>query len=147
MALQRAQYEETARRFLSLLEQKNIDEWIELYAEDGANHFPFHSGVFSPPDIYGKQQVYAGWRDWPEGYESVSLTVHAIYVDEVARTVTILLDAHNVRTGGAVYDSAFVCLLGFNQDGKITDYYEYFNPLVTGVVFGRIDVTVRPVAD
>jgi hypothetical protein len=47
-------------------------------------------------------------------------------------------------TGGqGRYDNTYVCLFTFNDAGKIKDYYEYFNPITTGVTFGLIDVRPR----
>jgi ketosteroid isomerase-like protein len=151
MSVLRDQYEEKVRRFAQLLEQRNIDEWIELYAEDGANHCPFNSIFGNSPDVIGKQEVLAAWKDFPSLFDSCSLTLHAIYVDEEQRTAIFRMDSHHVWAGGRnewtgeeYYDNQFICVIRFNETGQILDYQEYYNAIVTGASFGLVEVKARP---
>jgi hypothetical protein len=59
----RDDYEQTVRRLLRLLEEKNVDAWIDLWADDGVNHYPYHSGLFTP-----REAVFEGWRGVPDRF-------------------------------------------------------------------------------
>jgi uncharacterized protein len=139
----REQYEQTIRDFLRLLEEKDVESWIDLWAEDGVNHYPYHSGLF-PAEMVGKQAVYDNWKDVPGLFDSLSFPIHGIWVDELRRTAIVRFDSHNVMKGGEKrYDNTYVCIFTFDEDGKIVEYWEYFNPITTGVTYGLIDVHHR----
>ena len=148
----RQEYIEATRRFFRLLEQRDMDGWVDMYADDAENHFPFNFSFGKPEDVIGKEAIRQNWRDFPHWFESVSLPADAVFVDEAERTVVVLADSHNVArmvpdnpwcSGGPLYENRFVFILQFDEDGKVTDFYEYYNALVTGVSSGTIDVTFR----
>ncbi len=138
----RNRYEDATRRFFSLLEQGEIDAWLDLFAADAVHRFPLHSG-FLPPEVAGKQEIHEYWKGFPDDFESVAFTVGAIVVDEVSRTAIVLAEAHNVWKGGARYDNTYVFVLRFDEAGPIAELHEYYNPLVSGVAHGLIAVRVR----
>lgn len=138
--------EATVRRFLSLLEDGDMEAWNDLYAEDATNHFPFHSGFVGDEALVGEQMREA-WKLFPVHFERVSLTVDALFVDERQQTVIVCMDSHNLvdmaapdnpwTAAGPNYDNRYVCLFRFDEEtGKLSDYTEYYNPLVTGAALG-----------
>ncbi|MUN35645.1 nuclear transport factor 2 family protein [Actinomadura litoris] len=46
----------TVRTFLRLLEEKDIDSWIELWAEDAEHYYPFGTEMF-PRHLHGRQAI------------------------------------------------------------------------------------------
>jgi len=137
---QKAQYIQVVKDFLRLLEEKNISAWMNLWADDGINYYPYGSGMF-PEKMVGKQEVYENWKGVPQLYESLSFTLHDIYVDVTKQTAIVRFDCHNIMKGGKIrYDNTLVCIFIFNQEGKIKEYYEYFNPINTGIAFGLLRV-------
>jgi len=139
----RAQYEEAAHRFLQLLEARDVDAWADLFAEDGANYFPFHSDLIGDSVLAGREAIRAAWRGFPERYEQVRLPLHMLFVDEEQRTVVMQLSSRNVMTGGEVFACDFVFVLRYDDEGKVLEYHEYYNPIVTGIAFGVIEVNAR----
>jgi ketosteroid isomerase-like protein len=129
MASLRSQYEQTVRRFLELLEKKDLDVWIELWA-----------GLV-PPQMVGRRTVLEYWKDVSGTIESLSFAISKIYVDEVERTAVVRLESHHVLADGkGRYDKTYLCLFTFDHRGLIAEYHEYLQPSTTGVTYGLIDV-------
>lgn len=137
---QKEHYIQVVKDFQRLLEEKNLSAWMDLWADDVINYYPYGSGIF-PEKIVGKQGVYETWKGVFELFESLSFPLHDIYVDVTKQTAIMRFDSHNIMKGGTRrYDNTFVCILIFNEEGKIKEYYEYFNPITLGVTFGLLRV-------
>ena len=137
---QKEQYAQVVKDFLRLLEEKNIPTLIDLWADDSINSYPYSSGVF-PEKVVGKQAIYETWKGVPEGFEQLSFIIQDLYVDVTKQAAIVRCDAHNTLKGSAeCYDNTYVCIFVFNDDGKIKEYYEYFNPILTGVTYGLLRV-------
>ncbi len=137
---QKEYYIQVVKDFLRLLEEKNIPALIDLWADDGINYYPYSSGM-SPEKVVGKQAIYEAWKGVPEGFEKLSFAIQDIYTDVTKQTAIVRCDAHNIMKGGrGRYDNTYVCIFVFNDKGKIKEYYEYFNPITTGVTYGLLRV-------
>lgn len=134
------QYAQVVKDFLRLLEEKNIPALIDLWADDGINYYPYSSGMF-PEKVAGKQAISEIWKAVPEGFEQLSFLIQDLYVDVAKQAAIVRCDAHNVMKGSAEgYDNAYVCIFVLNEERKIKEYYEYFNPILTGVTSGLLRV-------
>ena len=49
---------ETTRTFVRLLEQRRLEEFSELFAEDGKWIHPYHSGLFPAETVGRREKVY-----------------------------------------------------------------------------------------
>jgi uncharacterized protein len=137
---QKEDYAQVVKDFLRFLEEKNIPALIDLWADDGINYYPYSSGM-SLEKVVGKQAIYETWKGVPELFENLSFPLHDIYTDVAKQTATVRFEAHNIMKGGAGrYDNTYVCFFVFNDEGKIKEYYEYFNPITTGVTYGLLQV-------
>lgn len=134
------QYAQVVKDFLRLLEEKNISALIDLWADDGINYYPYSSGM-SPEKVVGKQAISETWKGVPEGFEQLSFLIQDIYVDVTKQAAIVRCDTHNIMKGGrGHYDNTYICIFVFNDEGKIKEYYEYFNPITTGVTYGLLRV-------
>ena len=137
---QKEYYIQVVKDFLCLLEEKNIPALIDLWADDGINYYPYSSGM-SSEKVVGKQAISETWKGIPEGFEKLSFPIQDIYTDVTKQTAIVRCDAHNIMRGGiGRYDNMYVCIFVFNDEGKIKEYYEYFNPIITGVTYGLLQV-------
>lgn len=134
------QYAQVVKDFLHFLEEKNIPALIDLWADDGINSYPYSSGMF-PEKVVGKQAISETWKRVPEGFEQFSFLIQDLYVDVTKRAAIVRCDTHNILKGGAERsDNTYVCIFVFNDESKIKEYYEYFNPILTGVTSGLLRV-------
>src|SRR5712692_6962212 len=137
---QKKQYAQVVKDFLRFLEEKNIPALIDLWADDGINYYPYSSGM-SPEKVIGKQAISETWKGVPEGFEQLSFPIQDLYTDVTKQTAIVRFDAHNIMKGGiGRYDNTYVCIFVFNDEGKIKEYYEYFNPILTGVTYGLLRI-------
>ena len=137
---QKEHYTQVVKDFLRLLEEKNISALIDPWADDGINYYPYSSGM-SPEKMVGKQAIYETWKGIPELFENLIFPIQDIYTDATKQTAIVRCDAHNIMKGSTGrYDNTYVCIFVFNDEGKIKEYYEYFNPITTGVTYGLLRV-------
>jgi ketosteroid isomerase-like protein len=129
---------ETVRTYLRLLEEKDIDAWIRLWAEDADHYYPFGTRMF-PAHLAGRAAIYERWKDTPGMFDSLSFPIRETWTD--GDTVIARFDSNNVMKGGAKrYQNTYVCIFKFDDDGRICEYREYFDPIIAGVDYGLAEV-------
>lgn len=129
---------ETVRTYLRLLEEKDIDSWIELWAEDADHYYPFGTRMF-PRHLVGRAAIYDRWKDTPGLFDSLRFPIRETWTD--GDTVIARFDSDNVMKGGERrYQNTYVCIFKFTPDGRIREYWEYFDPIIAGVDYGLAEV-------
>jgi ketosteroid isomerase-like protein len=128
----------TVRTFLRLLEEKNIDAWIELWADDADHYYPFGTRMF-PAHLTGKAAIHDRWRNMPDAFDSLSFPVRETWAD--GNTVIARFDGDCVMKSGQRYQNTYVSVFNFNNAGRIREYWEYFDPILAGTSFGLAEVT------
>lgn len=130
---------ETVRRFLRLLEEKDVGSWIELWADNADHYYPYGTGMF-PGYLSGKGAIYDRWKNTPDMFERFRFPVREIWAD--GDTVVARFDADCVLKGsGKRYLNTYVCIFKFDSKGRIREYWEYFDPILAGVGFGLAEIT------
>ena len=128
----RTQNIETVKKFLRLLEQEKIEEFSELYAENGKQINPYHSGLF-PPEIDGKKNIYDFWINVPGNFDGMQPKAVRAFAE------TALKGKIKLKNNAGMYENDYLCLFYFNDQGKILEYHEYFNPLTAAKGFGLLE--------
>lgn len=124
--------------FFRLLEQKDIDNWIELWSEDCINHQPYGMGMF-PEKVVGKKLLYEKFKPIPNNFKSICFPIQEIIVDEGKRTVVARSKGNLVLKGGGFYKNSYIFLYHFDEYNKIKECYEYYNPYIAGKAFGLLN--------
>lgn len=132
----------TTSDFFRLLEEGDMDNWIELWAEDGIDIKPYATGMF-PEELVGKSVIYDVWKGITGVFDSVSFPIHEIIVDEEHKTVVVRLDGKGLMKNGNLYQNTYIFLFHYDQNIKIKECYEYFNPYVAGKNFGLLDKMIN----
>jgi len=134
----RDQLTSATKDFFLLLEEADIGKWIELWAEDGIDKKPYATGMF-PEETVGKIGIYDDWKGITKIFDSISFLIHEFIVDEEKRTVVVRSDGKGLMKNGNLYQNTYIFLFHFDQNNKIKECYEYFNPFVAGKKFGVLD--------
>jgi uncharacterized protein len=108
---------------------KDIQAWVNLFAEDAVIEFPYASALGSPERLKGKEAIYNYMKDVPAQMENLIFTNvreyqtsnHNILFAEVHGEATIVTTSRH-------YQQDYVMRLE-TQDGKIVHYREYWNPI------------------
>jgi len=124
--------------FFRLLEEREMEKWIDLWAEDAIDRKPYATGMF-PEELVGKEDIFAAWKGITEVFDSVSSPIHEFIVDEESRTVAVRLDGKGHMKNGTIYQNTYIWLFHYDQTIKIKECHEYFNPYVAGNAFGMLD--------
>lgn len=123
----RARNVATVRAYYSLQEAMDLDRWLDLWADDGAQSIPYAPDGF-PTLVSGKAELRRIYRDLFAGFRSLEIVDLA--VDRLLDPDQVLTRWHtraDLVTGGR-YDNDLVGLFQFNPDGTISHFTEYFNP-------------------
>jgi ketosteroid isomerase-like protein len=126
-----------ARTFLRLLEEKRIDAWIELWAEDADHFYPFGGRMF-PEHIVGRTAIHERWKNLPSAFRRLSFPVRGMWAE--GDTVIVRFEGDCLKPDGRRYRNTYISLFTFDDEGKIRLYSEYFDPIVAGLDFGLLEV-------
>lgn len=116
-----------------------MDDWIDLWAEDSVHIYPYNSELVSER-IEGKKAIFEWWKGIPDAFDSMDFPIHELWVDQESRTAIARIECHNVMRGGKRYDNLYIMVFKFDNQGKIKEYLEYFNPITVGVTYGWLKV-------
>lgn len=116
------------RHSLRLLLDKDIPAWVGLWAENGIMEFPFAPQGW-PEQLAGREAIAAYMRHYPD-----HIDLHDFPDVQIHRTTdpeTIVVEmrgvGHLVENGGP-FDMRYIAVVTV-QDGHITSYRDYWNPL------------------
>ena len=130
---------ETVKTFLRLLEEEKIGDYLELYADNGKQVNPYGSGIV-PPEVSGKAALREFWEPVPGRFDGMEFPIKAIHPMQDPNKVLVHFDGRIKLKGDAgFYNNEYFALFTFNEDGKILEYVEIFNPLTIVRAFGLKD--------
>lgn len=118
---------ETLRTYFRLLADRDIDRWITLWAEDCSQHMPFAGGSL-PAEVRGRAEVDALYRGMAADYQDLSFADLRLDPLEDADLVLARWRPEGTLTSGKPYSNENVALFGFDRDGAIVTFVEYFDP-------------------
>ncbi|MGJ7905342.1 nuclear transport factor 2 family protein [Actinopolyspora sp. H202] len=116
------------RHSLRLLLDKNIPGWVGLWAEDGVMEFPFAPQGW-PERLEGREAIAAYMRHYPDHidlHDFPDLRIH-----QTTDPGTIVVEMRGVGRlveTGKPFDMTYIAVVTV-QDGFITSYRDYWNPL------------------
>jgi len=125
--------------YMTLIQQRRFDEWIDLWADDGICEFPY-APQDRPRLLRGKGAILEYMKGYPEfiAIDSIAeLRVYPMHDPELA-VAEMAIIGHALSTGRP-YNQRYVVLLEA-KNGKIQRYREYWNPLITLEAFGELDL-------
>ncbi len=130
---------ETVRNFFRLLEEEKIAEFAELYAENGKQINPYHSDLF-PAEIVSKKNIYEFWKNVPANFDGMQFPIDEILPFEDPNKVAVKFSGKiQLKNNAGTYENDYLCIFHFDEQGKILEYYEYFNPITAARGFGLLD--------
>jgi ketosteroid isomerase-like protein len=129
---------ETVRTFFRLLEQRKIKEFSELFAENGKQINPYHSGLFTA-EITGQKAIYEIWKKMSDPFSEISFPIDEIMPFEDPNKVAAKLVGKLKFKNNGLYENDYLTIFYFDDQGKILELYEYFNPIIAAKAFGLMN--------
>lgn len=127
------------RDFLKALEAMDVDAVVDLFAEDGIHINPYASGIFSD-GAKGQKAIRAYWEPVFPNFESMQFPIEEIYAMEDPSRVFVKFSGKiELKDNNGWYNNQYYATFKFNENGKIVEYVEIFNPIVAAKGFGLID--------
>ncbi len=130
---------ETVKQFFQLLEKEDITSFIDLFAENGKQVNPYASGLF-PEGANGKDELTAYWSPVPGNFDGMAFPIYELHAMEDPTIVFVRYTGKiKLKNDLGYYENNYYSIFRFNDDGKITEYVEIFNPIVAARGFGMLD--------
>ncbi|MDJ0567569.1 MAG: nuclear transport factor 2 family protein [Pleurocapsa sp. MO_192.B19] len=121
--------------FFNLLETMNIEQWIDLWTEDGVHHMPYAPSGF-PNRVEGKTAIYRHFNVLPKTIKRMAFVDRKIYPmlnsDQVFAEYRGEVE---IADTGRPYNNNY-CGLFQLRENRLVSVTEYFNPLVFIEAFG-----------
>ncbi|MEX0287991.1 MAG: alpha/beta fold hydrolase [Flavobacteriaceae bacterium] len=129
----------SVKAFFKALEDENVEDLVNLFAED-ANHInPYHSGIF-PKGAKGKEEIRAYWTPVFPNFEGMSFNLQEVYAMEDPNMVFVKYQGDiKLKEKAGIYSNQYYSTFKFNKKGEIIEYVEIFNPIVAAKGFGLLD--------
>jgi ketosteroid isomerase-like protein len=125
---------QTLHTYFGLLEDKDIDGWLALWAEGGTQLIPYAVHDL-PAKVSGKDELRTLYQGIADSYRSVRFTSVEFYPLHDSDRVFARWHPYGEFATGGSYSNDSIGLFDFDEDGKIVSYTEYFNPLGFNEIF------------
>ncbi|QDL10457.1 nuclear transport factor 2 family protein [Brasilonema octagenarum UFV-E1] len=115
---------------------KDIQAWVELFAENAVVEFPYASALGSPQRLEGKPAIYNYMKDALAQMQNLVFTNIRAY--PTSNPNVLFAEVHGkaiIVATGRHYQQDYVMRLE-TKDGKIIHYREYWNPVPVLDAFG-----------
>ncbi|MGA5123255.1 nuclear transport factor 2 family protein [Streptomyces pseudogriseolus] len=111
-----------------------VDEWAELFTEDGVLEFPYAPPGY-PTRLQGRGELRAHMAAFPKAFrvEMKDVRIHET-VDPTLVIAELRCEGVALETGRP-YDQTYISVVE-TRDGRISRYVDYWNPLVAMEALG-----------
>lgn len=125
--------------FLKALENMDVDAVVNLFAKDGVHINPYASGIF-PEGTKGHDGIRAYWEPVFPNFEKFEFPVEEVYsMNEASMTFVKFEGKIKLKNDAGWYNNNYYATFKFDEEGKITEYVEIFNPITAAKGFGLLD--------
>jgi ketosteroid isomerase-like protein len=129
----------TVKQFINLVENRDIPSFIDLFSDDGMQFNYFQANML-PPEIKGKEALRKFWMPIPDRFSQMRFSIEAIYPMLNPELIAIKYRGYTkLKDSGKDYNNEYFALFFFNEEGKIKEYHEYSNPIITAKSFDMLD--------
>jgi len=129
----------TTRRAIQFFEQLRFDEFTKLFVEDGKWIQPFHSGLF-PAETVGRMEIQKAFEGIAVNFHTVQLPIEEILPFEDPNKIAVKHTGDMImKNGRGTYANDYLSIISFDEEGKILEWIEYYNPIIAAKAFGLTD--------
>ncbi|ABW30783.1 nuclear transport factor 2 family protein [Acaryochloris marina] len=134
--LQRQETKQTVLNFLTALEEKDMEKFASVWSMDAVQEMPYAPGNF-PKRVVGKQNLIQHYAQWPEISGKTDFTSQLVFYPMRDPKIIFAewIGKVDIISTGREYNQAYGGLFHV-ENGKITLFREYFNPIPFTDAFG-----------
>jgi ketosteroid isomerase-like protein len=128
-----------ARNVLKFLEQRKFNEYSELFAENGKWIHPYHSGLF-PAEIVGQKDITNWIKNTAANFDNIQFPIDEVMPFLDPNKVAVKNKGKlKLRNSDNYYENDYLAIFSFDEQGKIVEWIEYYNPVIAAKAFGLMD--------
>jgi ketosteroid isomerase-like protein len=129
----------TVKAFFNALTNEDANAVANLFAKDGKHINPYHSGLF-PTGANGKEEIKNYWKPVFPNFDGMTFPIDEIYAMEDPNIVFVKYTGNiKLKDDAGTYNNDYYSTFKFDDNGKIIEYIEIFNPIVAARGFGLLD--------
>lgn len=129
----------SVKAFFKALEAENANAVADLFAENAKHINPYHSNLF-PKGAEGKEGIKAYWQPVFPNFDGMTFPIEELYAMENPNIVFVKYKGNiKLKNGAGVYSNDYYSTFKFDDNGKIVEYVEIFNPITAARGFGLLD--------
>ncbi|MFW9793785.1 MAG: SRPBCC domain-containing protein [Candidatus Thorarchaeota archaeon] len=130
---------ETVRNFVRFLEQRRFVDFAELFSENAKWVHPYSSGLF-PAELIGQSEILQGIQEAASNFDDIRFPIEEIVLlEDPSRVLMKHTGKLKISNGKGFYENDYLALFSFDEGGKITEWIEYYNPIIAAKAFGLMD--------
>lgn len=133
----RAAARQTFKHHLEYLSSGRIDEWVNLFTEDGVLEFPYPP-TGTPDYFKGHAALYDYMQHFPETFRLKFVNVRFHETVDPALVIAQFNSEGIAISTGKRYDQTYISVVE-TRDGKISHYKDFWNPLIGMAALGSSD--------
>ncbi|MBO9666128.1 MAG: nuclear transport factor 2 family protein [Bdellovibrio sp.] len=131
----RAKAQQAFQNHLDYLSSGRVEDWVNLWTEDGILEFPFKLPVY-PDKVEGKSMIREYMRHFPDTLK-VEFSKPVFHRTEDPTLVIAEFTAKGqMLTTGNPYNQTYISVV-YTKDGKIARYKDFWDPLVALTALGE----------
>lgn len=133
----REKNEAAIRLFIRFIEERNVPAFLDLFAQDGVQYNYFQHGLI-PAEIRGKDALTAFWTPVPGRFSDMHFIIETIYPMLDPHLSAVKYRGYTTLKGSDKhYNNEYFALFFFTGEGKIKEYHEYSDPVITAKAFDK----------
>jgi len=114
---------------LSYLSAGKIREWVDLFSDDGVLEFPYGPSSF-PDKVTGKEALFDYMQNFPKHFKVAFVNLY-FHPTADPNLVIAEFESEGVAiTTGKPYNQKYISVVKTTDDGKITSYVDFWNPMI-----------------
>ncbi|MFW9982941.1 MAG: nuclear transport factor 2 family protein, partial [Candidatus Thorarchaeota archaeon] len=121
------------------LEQRRFDEFAELFDENAKWVHPYSSCLF-PSEVVGRSRILQAIQEAASNFDEIRFPIEEIIpLHESNRVIMKHTGRLTMSNGTGLYVNDYLAIFSFDEEGSITEWIEYYNPIIAAKAFGLMD--------
>ena len=139
IAVSREKNIQNARNVLRFLEQRKFKEFSELFAENGKWIHPYHSELF-PAEIEGQKEITNWIKKTAANFDDIHFPIDEMMPFLDPNKVAVKNKGKlKLKNSDNYYENDYLAIFSYDDQGKIVEWIEYYNPVIAAKAFGLMD--------
>ncbi|WP_405475009.1 nuclear transport factor 2 family protein [Streptomyces sp. NBC_00009] len=113
--------------YFYLLEEGDLDSWIDLWADNCTQIVPYAAGEL-PRRLTGKDEIHTLYKSIAGGFTKLTFQLTELHPLQDPDKIFARWQPYIELLDGSFYSNESVGLFEFDEEGRIRHFSEYFNP-------------------